>query len=206
MEEVNLKYDELSSRDKEEFKRVCNKLLSCCLLCKKKEDTRKDYYFIENYRDAINEYLEPLGYEVELNKTISAVQLINKYGHNRLKLKLGESITLLILRILYHEKMEDISLSDKVVVEVSEIQDKFVALGFKDKLMDKTLLKQSIAMLKRFNIVEPLDSNITLGDSRIVIYPSILMAVRMDEINNVYDKLSTYTRNEVKSDEEIDGD
>ena len=61
-------YDTLSINEKGEFRRVCNKLLSLCLLCKQKEDTNKDYYFIERHGDAINEYFEPLGYELEINK------------------------------------------------------------------------------------------------------------------------------------------
>ncbi|NYC53002.1 ribosomal protein L9 [Clostridium beijerinckii] len=92
-------YDSLSIKEKDEFKKVCNKLLSYCLICKQKEDTKKDYYFAEGHKDAINEYFEPLGFELEINKSIKAAQLINKFGNNKISLKLIDSITLLILRI-----------------------------------------------------------------------------------------------------------
>lgn len=199
-------YDELSSRDKEEFKRITNKLLSFCLICKQKEDTKKDYYFVENHRDAINEYLEPLGFEIEVNKNIKAAQLINKFGNNKVSLKLIESITLLILRILYQEKMQELSLSQFVTVEIEEIQSRFIALGFKDRVMDKTLLKQSLRTLKRFNIIETLDRDMTLSDSRIIIYPTIQMIVRSENITSIYQKLDTYKRKGVNEDEEVNGD
>lgn len=199
-------YDELSSRDKEEFKRITNKLLSFCLICKQKEDTKKDYYFVENHRDAINEYLEPLGFELEVNKNIKAAQLINKFGNNKVSLKLIESITLLILRILYQEKMQELSLSQFVTVEIEEIQSRFIALGFKDRVMDKTLLKQSLRTLKRFNIIETLDRDMTLSDSRIIIYPTIQMIVRSENITSIYQKLDTYKRKGVNEDEEVNGD
>lgn len=201
-----MRYQGLSLKDKEEFKRVCNKLLSYCLVCKKKEDTKKDYYFIESHREEINEYFEVLGYEVEVNKNLGVAQLINKFNHNKLNLKLIESITLLILRIIYYEKMEELSLNEHVMVEISELQEKFIALEFKDKLMDKTALSQALRTLKRFNIIETLDRDMTLGDSRIVIYPSVLMVLRMDDIDKTYEKLSTYKRSGVSKDEEIDGD
>lgn len=199
-------YDTLSSRDKEEFKRISNKLLSFCLICKQKEDTKKDYYFVENHKDAINEYFEPLGFELEVNKSIKAAQLINKFGNNKINLKLIESITLLILRILYQEKMQELSLSQFVTVETEEIQSKFIALGFKDRLMDKTLLRQALSTLKKFNIIETLDRDMTLSDSRLIIYPTIQMIVRSENITSIYEKLDTYKRKGVKEDEEVNGD
>jgi Domain of unknown function (DUF4194) len=201
-----LRYDNLSLKDKDEFKRVCNKLLSCCLLCKKKEDTKKDYYFVEAHKEDINEYFAPLGYEVEVNSNLGAAQLINKFNHNKFNLKLIESITLLILRILYNEKMEELSLNEHVMVEISELQEKFIALEFKDKLIDKTSLNQALRTLKKFNIIDTLDRDMTLGESRIIVYPSILMIVRMDDIKKIYDKLLTYKRSGVNTDEEADSD
>ena len=80
-------YDTFSNRDKENFKRVCNKLLSYCLLCKAQEENKNDYYFIENNKEAINEYFAPLGYEVEINKNIRAAQLVNTFGYNKYNFK-----------------------------------------------------------------------------------------------------------------------
>lgn len=199
-------YDTLSIKDKEQFKKTCNKLLSCSLICKQKEGTKKDYYFVENHRDAINEYFEVLGFELEVNKSIKAAQLVNKLGVNKFQLKLIDSITLLILRILYQEKMQELSLAQYVTIEIEEIQSRFIALGFKDRLMDKTLLRQSLSTLKRFNIIETLDRDMTLSDSRLIVYPTIQMIARSEDITAIYEKLETYKRKGVSDSEEIDGD
>ena len=199
-------YDTLSIKDKEQFKKTCNKLLSCSLICKQKEGTKKDYYFVENHRDAINEYFEVLGFELEVNKSIKAAQLVNKLGVNKFQLKLIDSITLLILRILYQEKMQELSLAQYVTIEIEEIQSRFIALGFKDRLMDKTLLRQSLTTLKRFNIIETLDRDMTLSDSRLIVYPTIQMIARSEDITAIYEKLETYKRKGVSDSEEIDGD
>ncbi|KGM92848.1 hypothetical protein Z968_13010 [Clostridium novyi A str. 4552] len=198
-----MKVEQFNIRNKENFKKVCNKLLSVCFICKKKEDTKGDYYFIESNLEPLNEYLGLLDYEIELNKTIGVAQLINKNNSNKVNLKLIDSILLLILRILYHEKMEELSLTEDIMVQISEIQEKFIALEFQDKIIDKTKLLDSLRVLKRYNIIQNLDSNMTLGDSRIIIYPSILMALRMEDITKVYEKLNTYKRKEVKEDEEV---
>jgi hypothetical protein len=206
LEEVRLKVEEFNIKNKENFKRVCNKLLSICFICKKKEDTKSDYYFIESNLGALNEYLDLLGYEIEINKAIGVAQLINKFNTNKVNLKLIDSILLLILRILYHEKMEELSLADEIMIQVSDIQEKFITLEFQDKLMDKTKLLEGLRTLKKYNIIQNLDGNMTLGDSKIIIYPSILMALRLEDITKVYEKLNTYKRKEVKEDEEVNGD
>lgn len=201
-----MKVEELNIKNKENFKKVCNKLLSVCFICKKKEDTKGDYYFIESNLEALNEYLNLLGYEIEINKTIGVAQLINKFNTNKVNLKLIDSILLLILRILYHEKMEELSLAEDIMIQVSDIQEKFLALEFQDKLMDKTKLLDGLKTLKRYNIIQNLDPNMSLGDSRIMIYPSIVMSIRLEDITKVYEKLNTYKRKEVKEDEETNGD
>lgn len=201
-----MRVEEFNIKNRDNFKRVCNKLLSVCFVCKKKEDTKSDYYFIESNLETLNEYLDLLGYEIELNRTLGVAQLTNKFNTNKVNLKLIESILLLILRILYHEKMEELSLADDIMVQVADIQEKFLALEFQDKLMDKTKLLEGLRILKRYNIIQNLDANMTLGDSRIIIYPSILMAIRMEDITKVYEKLNTYKRKEVKEDEEANGD
>ena len=187
-----MRYQELNIREKEDFKRVCNYLLSHSLLTRYKENNKKDYYFVENNILAINEYFEILGFEVELNRNLKSAQLINKFGRNKLQFVLFESITLLILRILYQEKMQDLSLSEHVVIEVEELQNKFIALGFKDRLMDKTSLKGTLGKFKRFNIIETLDRDVTSGDSRVIIYPTIQMLVRSENIDIIYEKLQSY--------------
>lgn len=187
-----MRYQELNIREKEDFKRVCNYLLSHSLLTRYKENNKKDYYFVENNILAINEYFEILGFEVELNRNLKSAQLINKFGRNKLQFVLFESITLLILRILYQEKMQDLSLNEHVVIEVEELQNKFIALGFKDRLMDKTSLKGTLGKFKRFNIIETLDRDVTLGDSRVIIYPTIQMLVRSENIDIIYEKLQSY--------------
>ena len=102
--------------------------------------------------------------------------------------------------------MQELSLAQYVTIEIEEIQSRFIALGFKDRLMDKTLLRQSLSTLKRFNIIETLDRDMTLSDSRLIVYPTIQMIVRSEDITSIYEKLETYKRKGVSDSEEIDGD
>lgn len=191
----------LSQKDREEFKKVCNRLLSVCFICRKNQNTKSDYYFILKYREEIGEYLGILGYRLEINEEYGVVQLTNPQNYNRLNLKLFESIILLILRILMDEKKRELSLSGDTIIEVGEIQEKFMSLKIRDKIIDKTTLNNALKLFRRLNLIEPLDRDLTKEDSRILLYDSLLMAVRGEDIRRVYQKIEIYRKGEENNEE-----
>lgn len=190
-------------KDKDEFTRICNRLLSNCFICKRNEATRRDYYFIKKYSKEFSEYLSVLGYRLEINEEYGVVQLTNPQNYNRYNMKLMESIILLILRILYDEKKRELSISDEVIINMGDIHEKFMNLKIRDKMIDKTTMRNAISTMRRFQLVEVLDKNLTNEDARLIIYDSILMAVRVEDIKLAYEKLDKY-RKGGGSDEEVD--
>lgn len=99
---------------------------------------RDYYYFILRYRQVFEAYINVLGYRLDINEEYGVVQMVNQENTNRLNLKLFESIILILLRILYDEKRSELSLSNDVIINVGEIQDKYLALKIREKLIDKT--------------------------------------------------------------------
>ncbi len=190
-------------KDKAEFTRICNRLLSSCFLCKRNETSKADYYFVIKYREKFSDYLSLMGYRLEVNEGYGVIQLTNPLNYNRYNLKLFESVILLILRILYDEKRRELSVSDEVIVNVGDIHDKFLSLKIRDKMIDKTTLRNAISIFRRFQLIETLDRDLTNEDSRILIFDSILMAVRVEDIKQAYEKLEIYRKGE-KENEEID--
>lgn len=186
-------FDGMLQRDVDEFRRVCNKLMGICFIVRKNEQTKKDYYFILRHQKIFEEYLGVLGCELEINEEYGVIQLVNRENYNHAQLKLNDSIVLLILRILYDEKKRELSVSD-VVVNIGDIQERFLSLKIRDKQMDKTALNNSLRILRRYNLIELLDKNVTDEDARILIYDSILMAVRVDDIRKVSDMLDQYRK------------
>lgn len=181
-------------KDKDEFARICNRLLSNCFVCKRNETTRADYYFIVKYRERFSEYLSVLGYRLEINEEYGVVQLTNPQNYNRYNMKLFESVILLILRIMYDEKKRELSVSDEVIINMGDIHEKFMSLKIRDKMIDKTTLKNAISTMRRFQLVEVLDKDLSNEDSRLIIYDSILMAVRVEDIKLAYEKLENYRK------------
>ena len=138
-----------------------------------------------------------------MNDEYGVVQLTNALNTNRQNLKLYETVILLILRILFDEKKRELSVSDEVIVNLGDIQDKFLSLKIRDKMIDKTTMGNALRLFRRYQLIELLESDLKNEESRVLIYNSILMAVRVEDIKSVYEKVDSYRKGKLK-DEEAD--
>lgn len=191
-------FEGMLQKDKDEFRRVCNKLMSICFICKQNEDTKSDYYFILRQKAVFLRYLDVLGYTLEINEEYGVIQLVNRENYNHVHLKLYDSIILLILRILYDVKKRELSLTD-VVINVGDIQEKYLSLKIREKQIDKTTMGNALRTFKRYNLVALLDKDLTKEEARIVIYDTILMAVRVEDIKRVSDLIALYRKGGAES-------
>lgn len=198
-------FEQMLQRDKDEFRRVCNRLMSSCFIVKKYEATKSDYYFILRMRKEFDYYLNVLGYILEINEDYGVIQLVNRERYNHLNLKLNDSIILLILRILYDEKKRELSLSD-VVINLGDIQEKYLSLHIREKQIDKTTMANALRVFRRFNLIEILDKDLSQEDSRIIIFDSILMAIRVEDIRQVSELIDQYRKGKGEQNEEITED
>ena len=181
---------------KDKFKSAANKLLGECFLLKKHKDTASDYNYILNNKDAFIEYFDILGYELIIDEQNGVIGLNNPSGTGRIHLKKIESILLLILRLLYIEKRKQLSQIDDVIIIADEIYDKYSMLKMNAKL-DKTAMRNTLGMFQRYHLIGKLDSDMSNPETRIMIYPSILFAITVSSLDDLYqsakDKLEKYS-------------
>ncbi|MFA7075115.1 MAG: DUF4194 domain-containing protein [Candidatus Izemoplasmatales bacterium] len=182
------KYDELNQGQKQLFAKTCLKLLQNSFIARDKEDNKEMYYFLLSFKNYFDEYFNVMDFEVVLDRELGAIQLINNEGSNLIRLKKDETLLLLILRILYHQHLVRTSVNDNIVVRVDEIHQYYDSLELKKKI-NKTDLVKILRTYRRLNIIEPL-GDITKANTRIVIYPTILLAINTQAINDVYNLIS----------------
>lgn len=188
-----------STAQKEKFRVAANKLLNQCFLLRKKEDTKREYTYIRENRDSFMALFELLGYELKINEDQGVIALISQYDTGRLQLNKADSIMLLILRLLYIEKRKEISSSyEDVTVIMEEIREKYNLLKIRSKpVMDKGMERHMVSLFRKYNIIQNLDTDVNQADARIIIYPSVMMAVTIESINDYYEmtekKLKEYS-------------
>ena len=206
--------DVLENVPKDKFRTTANKLLNECFIIKKNKDTISDYNFILNYRDYFISLFDVLGYELVIQEDQGVIGINNPAGTGRIHLKKIESMLLLILRLLYIEERKKVSQTGDVVVIVDQVYDKYNMLKMQNKL-DKTTLRNSMGLFRRYHLIQNLDADMSNPDTRVIIYPSILLAVANSSLDDMYqaakDKLDKYGRGgedraDSSDDEEADED
>ncbi len=179
--------DCLENVSKEKFRVTANKLLNECFLLKLSQDTRADYSFVLNNRDLFASFFEMLGYELKVEERNGVIALNNQFGTGRLHLRKIDSIILLILRLLYIEKRRELSDARETIIVVDEIYDKYGMLRISGKI-DKLTMRSSMALFKRFHLIDNLDKDMSDPDTRIKLWPSLLFAVTTESLDEVYEK------------------
>ena len=170
------------------FTKTCNLLLSSNYLSKDKRDNNKAYYFVLNYKKYFDEFFDLLGDEVIINKEIGCVQLKNNYYPGNLKLKKEETFIILILRILYQERLINTTLDNTVVIAIDDIHNKYQSLGFKRKIF-KTELVSALRLFKKYNIIDNI-GDLELSATKILIFSTITLMIPITNIQECYNYIN----------------
>lgn len=181
-------YERLTNVQKATFKDIANKLLASTFLARDKKNNKDNYYFVVSYKEVFDEFFAILGYEVKLDQGVGSIMLKSDQNTGFLKLRRDETIILLILRILYHERLKETSLNENVVITVLDIHEKYNFLEIK-KRINKTDLVSALRLFRRFNLIETI-GDITMSNTKVVIMPTILYAINTEEITEVYNTVS----------------
>lgn len=96
------------------------------------------------------------------------------------------TIYLLLLKLIYDEQMQIASTSSHIVTTMGAVNGKAGEFRVLTGLPSVTEMRRAIALLKRYQIVEPLDVLEELNENtRMVIYPSIQAVLMGDDIREL---------------------
>lgn len=186
-------YEQLNQRERDDFARIVNRLLTSTFLVKQQEDSRRDYYFVERNEAVLAGYLKLIRWELVVDRTYGLAQVLNRQGGTRLQLRLMESVLLLILRLIYDEKRRELTVTDEIVCQVQEIHDKALSLRVRERgVVEKKYLRDAFAIFRRFALVEVMDEDITDPHCRVKLFPTLLFAVKLDGLQELHDRLTAY--------------
>ena len=170
---------------------TCNYLLNHSFVIGNLETTKEIYYTILNNEEELQRTFRPLGYTVSINRSLRVAHLVNLHGAGRMELRKYESILLLILRLLYVEKRETLSVSDHLVIAtVDEVTAEYGKLNLPRKL-DQRMLEDALRLFKRYNLAFALD-RLEGTSSRIQILPSVMPAMPEQSISKAADETRTF--------------
>lgn len=182
-------YKELATSDQEKLKDVITQLLAQSFILERKYDRKKgrmvlnkDFYFCENYMEFLTQYFEVAGIRLQKNTELGSIYI---QGNATLGEKLPKlaTIYLLLLKLLYDEKMASVSSSVNVVVTFAELNIKVGEFRLVKGLSSLSEVKRAFGILKKYQMVEVLDSLDELSEqTRILVYPCINLVLLQEDM------------------------
>ena len=182
-------YKELATTDQEKLKDVITQLLAQSFILERKYDRKKgrmvlnkDFYFCENHMEFLTQYFEVAVIRMQKNTELGSIYI---QGNATLGEKLPKlsTIYLLLLKLLYDEKMASVSSSVNVVVTFAELNTKVGEFRLVKGLSSLSEVKRAFGILKKYQMVEVLDSLDELSEqTRILVYPCINLVLLQEDM------------------------
>lgn len=188
----NEEYTNLKEGEKTEFSRIVNKMLQVNFITKRRSPDANDYRTILAFKEVFEAFFALIDFELNIRREDEVVYIKNEAVYNHLRLRKADSVLLLVTRILYQRKMDYVTLDEDVQIFLYEIHDELTRIGYLDnKRITKNDLKPALQMMKGYNIIDYIDSNLA-DDTRLRIYPTILYVTDLEGIRGVINKLDGY--------------
>ena len=194
----------MPERELETFQSLIGKLININYLTAEKEEDKKNYYFIVSYLEAFKTYFEIGGMELIHYPNTKTIILKSPYIP-KLSLNKISSIIILIIRLLYQQKLHDTSLTKEIIITTKDIQEKYEHLNINnEERIKKTDLEETLKLLKKHNLINYKGTDYYQDDFLITIYSTIKYVLDIDNLEQIITKINTYKGGE--EDEEISED
>ena len=203
-------FEKLSLSEQDNFKRLVNWLLAHTYLLQgtyEFEDNLKrsnpDYLFVDRNFELFQDYLEYAGFRLERDSGYGVIFLTSSFEFNRVKLDLTTTLILYVLRLIYEEERENLSLSREVFTTTGDLVHKMISLGLVKRKPANQALRDALRTLNRFQVVEKVDGPWEAASTRLLILPAILFIVTNERISSMYQLMD---EEEFEEDEETEAD
>ena len=190
-------YESLTDEEKDGMKEVIQALFRQTFLLERKYDRRsgrmtsvKEYKIAEKHIDFLREYFMVSGISLRQNVHMGVIYIQEEalWGE---KLPRLATVYLLVLKLLYDEQMASASSSSHVAVTMEMLNGRAGEFHVLSSLPSPTEMRRTIALLKKYQIIEPLDVLEELDENtRLVIYPCINAVLMGDSVRELLNTFS----------------
>lgn len=186
-------FEELMPEEQSELSEIIRLLYKQTFILERKYDRRtaryqynKDFRVCNKHLEFIREYLRIAGVEIRENSQMGVIYI---QGEGQVGDKLPRLATLyiLILKLIYDEQMASASNSVHIITTLGEMNERLGNnMGLLTRNPAPTEIRRAIALLKKYQIIEPLDMMEGMDpQSRMMIYPSINVVLFGDDARGI---------------------
>lgn len=204
-------YDNLPEEEKREITECIRLLLRQTFLLERKYEKRterfqntREYRICGKHLEFIRAYLAISGITVQENSQLGVIYIQGE-SHMGEKLSRLATLYILILKIIYDEQMETVSTSINIYTTLGEMQEKLGNYRLFKKQPSATEIRRALAVLKKYQLIEPLELMEDLkASSRIVIYPCIHMVLLGDDVRALLESFAEEEKESAEAEAELE--
>jgi hypothetical protein len=152
-----LKSADLPEKMYDQVPQVMNRLLGKTFLYQSDEDDKEDYYLVHRHRDVFSALFSTVGFTLLHDDYHRIFQVVSDFGACRRRYKLDESLMIVVLRKLYEECSEQLSLAKDPVVTIGEIREEYRTITGKERSLGVVQYEDILRRMKRLGLIEPVD-------------------------------------------------
>lgn len=200
-------FDKLSIAEQEKFKRIVNQMLGHTFIIQDLFDgdehmrsSNPDYIFVDRNLELFEEYLSFAGFRLEQDTNYGVISLNSRYDYNRQKFDKLTTLMLYVIRLMYEEQRETISLAE-VIVTTGEVIHKMLSLGVIKKRPPMREIRDALRRLIRFRVLEKIEGSLEESAAKFIVLPTILFIVTNERISAIFEELESGEA-ELEGDEE----
>ena len=146
--------------------RIVNRLLGQTFLYQDVDADKDDYYFVHRHRPVFDGLLELAGFSLLHDDYHRIFQAISDFSYCRARYKLDESLMIVVLRKLYEEKIEHISLANDPIVTIGEVREEYRTITGKERDLGMIQYEALLRRLRSIGLIDTIDGrSIDVRDS-----------------------------------------
>lgn len=180
-------YEQLTQEEQEAVTEVIRTLYRQTYLLERKYDRctgrmqyMKEYRICSKHLEFLKEYFAVAGMTLQENVHMGVIYIQGGPNWGE-KLPRLATVYLLVLKLIYDEQMASVSSSSHIVTTMGAVNGKAGEFRVLKSLPSVTEMRRTIALLRKYQIIEPLEVLEEMNEeTRMIIYPCI-QAVLMGE-------------------------
>lgn len=196
---------QLPEKSQRDLPRVVNRILGQVFLYQDKDEDKDDYYFIHRHREACETALELSGYNLLHDDYHRIFQVISEYSYCRARYKLDETLMITVLRKLYEERLEHLSLAQDPVVTIGEVREEYRTITGKERDLGIIQYETLLRRLRVLGLIDTLDGrtiDVRDAEARLRLRGSVRLILPVQTVDELEAWIHKYR---VSDEEETEG-
>ena len=186
---------DLPEKLRRDVPRLVNRLLGQTFLYQDIETDKDDYYFVHRYRTVFEGLVGLAGFQLLHDDYHRIFQVVSDFSYCRVHYRLDETLMIVVLRKLYEERSEHLSLANDPVVTIGEVREEFRTITGKERSLGMIQYETLLRRLRSIGLVDTLEGrsiDVRDADARLRLRGSIRMILPVQSADELEAWLRKY--------------